>query len=200
MPKFKLLVFLFLLRVGYAAEISYLDAFASANLYEEVKNYPAAIEYYKKTIELEPRFAGGYNGLGFVYLEQEQYAQAREELQKVLELQPKHTLALMNIGASYYRENDYTQAEKYFKQVLKIDPDNARAHTNLAIIYYRRKSYFDAWGYYQKAKQLDEEYLQQRYNKEKSLKEVEKLRQENPRDPRIKALEERIKNEEVFLP
>jgi len=200
MPRFKLLIFLLLFRLGWSADISYLEAFASANRYEDVKNYPAAIEYYKKTIELEPRFAGGYNGLGFVYLEQELYTQARTELHKALALQPKHIPALMNIGASYYRENDYAQAEKYFEQVLAIAPQNPRACANLAVIRYRQKDYLAAWGYYQRAKQQDEEYLKQRYNKEKSLKEVELLRQERPHDPRLKALEERIKNEEVFLP
>lgn len=200
MPKIKLLIVIIFLSLTWAAEISYLETFASANLYEETKNYPLAIQFYKKTIELEPRFAGGYNGLGFVYLEQAQYESARAELNKALALQPNHILALMNVGASYYRENDYKLATEYFQKILKLDPKNVRAYTNLAIIRYRQKDYWGAWDYYQKAKRLDEEYLKQRYNKEKSLKEIEKLRQENPKDPRIKALEERIRNEEIFLP
>ncbi len=200
MQKIKLFLLFFAINFSQLTALSYLETYASANYYEDIKNYPLAIEYYQKTIALEPRFAGGYNGLGFVYLEQEQYQQARTELNKALALQPNFILPLMNIGASYYREGETALAEKYFKKVLDLDPHNARAYTNLAIICYHQKNYPGAYSYYKKAKKADVEYLKQRYNKEKSLKELEKLRRENPDDLRLKALEEKIKNEEFFLP
>lgn len=55
--------------------------YTKGNLYKEVKNYEAAIECYRKTCEVDPKFPYGYIGEGLVYIDQ-----AKEYSQKAAEL------------------------------------------------------------------------------------------------------------------
>jgi len=191
-----LLVFLFSL--GFSQ--TFYNYYVSANAAEEIKDYNQAINYYQAAIKLEPRFAPAHNGLGFVYLELADYKKAREYLAVASNLMPEYTLPIINIGASYYREGNLSEAQYYFLKVLDLDPKNVRALTNMAVVKFKYGDYWGAYSYYLAAKGQDENYLKERYNKEKSLQEIAKARKLDPANAQLKILEETIKQNEIFLP
>jgi tetratricopeptide (TPR) repeat protein len=176
----------------------YYEYYKQGNFFEDIKNYTAAEKAYQRSIELEPNFAPAHNALGFVFLELNNFVQAKIYFKKALELQPSFILPLLNTGATYYREGNLAEAQKYFEKVLSIEPQNIRALTNLAVVKFKFGDYLGAFYYYTQAKGNNEAYLKERYNKEKSLSEIRAARAQNPDNPQLKLLEEKIKNDEIF--
>ncbi len=199
--KLKLLFYTALIIFGLArAENNYYFLYLQGNSFEDVKDYQQAISSYAQSIVLEPGFAPAYNGLGFVYLELKDFPKAKENFLKAHTLEERFILPIINLGAVYYRENNYAEAEKYFFKALELDKDNPRALMNIAVIKYRLNDLWGAFDYYQKAKSADENYLRERYNKEKTLAEIRSARQKDPGNLELQILEEKVKNEAVYLP
>jgi tetratricopeptide (TPR) repeat protein len=179
---------------------TYYDYFLQGNMHEDVKEYDQAIVAYKQCITLEPGFAPGYNGLGFVYLEEEDFNTASQYFDQATSLDEKFILPIINKGAAQYRQNKLAAAEILFLRVLALDPKNPRALTNMAAVKYRFGDYWGAWDYYNKAKAADELYLKERYNKDKTLAELKSQRKKDPGNFQLRLLEEKVEREEIFLP
>jgi tetratricopeptide (TPR) repeat protein len=186
--------------VSYVFAQTYYDYFLQGNMHEDVKEYDQAIAAYKQCIELEPGFAPGYNGLGFVYLEKEAFDTASQYFDQATALDEKYILPILNKGATLYRQNNFAAAEILFLRVLALDPKNPRALTNMAAVKYRFGDYWGAWDYYNRAKAADELYLKERYNKDKTLAELRSQRKKDPGNFQLKLLEEKVEREEIFLP
>ncbi len=195
-----ILLSLMLLTATARAE-DYLSYYQKANAFEEVKNYTAAVAHYEKALSFEPRFANAYNGLGFVYLELEQHEKAQGFFKKAIELKKDFVLPLVNMGASLYRQGDLAEAEKYFQKAVEVDPQNVRALTNIAVIRFKSMDLPGAFYFYNRAKAADENYLKERYDKEKSLAEIRAARKKDPQNAYLKMLEEKIRYEkDIELP
>ena len=98
--------------------------------YYKMKNYPEAIKYYKKAIELTPDYPLSYNNLGVIYLQTQQYEQAEECFRKAIALDPVYIKAVCNLGATYFKMNNYPEAKKWYKIALKIDPEYVNKRKN----------------------------------------------------------------------
>jgi tetratricopeptide (TPR) repeat protein len=98
--------------------------------YYKMKNYPEAIKYYKKAIELTPDYPLSYNNLGVIYLQTEKYEQAEECFRKAIALDPVYIKAVCNLGATYFKMNNYPEAKRWYKIALKIDPEYVNKRKN----------------------------------------------------------------------
>jgi TolB-like protein/lipoprotein NlpI len=98
----------------------------------------AAVEYFEKVIELDPRYALAYSGLADAYMLLPEYTptvdmhEARETSEaaanRALELGPEEPEVLASAGWNrlihYY---DWTEAERLLRRALAIEPNNAGA-------------------------------------------------------------------------
>ena len=91
-----------------------------------------ALQYLKKTTELNPEESVFYFPLGLAYKENSQFDQAVSCFQRVMNDIP---LALEELSDIYYNERDYPNAVKYLNLVLKRDPANLKALRNLAYVH-----------------------------------------------------------------
>jgi len=98
--------------------------------YYKMENYPEAIKYYKKAIELTPDYPLSYNNLGVIYLQTEQYEQAEECFRKAIALDPVYIKAVCNLGVTYFKMNNYPEAKRWYKIALKIDPEYVNKKKN----------------------------------------------------------------------
>lgn len=114
-------------------------------LYQELKEYEKAEEYYLKALE------GGenhvLNGLGSVYFKQEKYKKAEECYLKAIE--NGNDDALFNLANLYSEQKEYEKTEEYY--LKSIESGRNVAFKNLGMLYFEQKEYKKAEEYYLKA-------------------------------------------------
>ena len=111
--------------------MSFYDACADA--YDRLANYPKAIEYYQKELELAhknhllDREANVYNGLGEVYGALSEYSKEIEYYLKELAIEEKMGdwsavgLTLRNISGVHVQNRDYEMAKKMIFRAIDLD-------------------------------------------------------------------------------
>jgi arylsulfatase A-like enzyme/Flp pilus assembly protein TadD len=112
--------------------------------YYRLKDFPRAIEQFKSTLELDPKFALATYYLGISFGQAGDYQQAIENLEKALQLDPTNFSAAFDLGAAYLRENRVDDAIQAFERSIKINPENAAAYEALGEVYLYQKRFDEA--------------------------------------------------------
>ena len=77
---------------------------------------------YRKSIELDAKFAQAYHWLGINLMSQGEYAEAYLTLKKALELDPDNHVILMNFATSALETKRFSEAEVACKRGLSVTP------------------------------------------------------------------------------
>lgn len=88
-----------------------------------------AIEFYSKSINIDPKTEEAYNSLFYRALAHHrlnQYNEALKDGLQALEIMQTPSM-LLNVSTSYEYLNDYNQALKYINQAIEKDPDYEHA-------------------------------------------------------------------------
>jgi tetratricopeptide (TPR) repeat protein len=126
---------------------TYHDLIRQGTEFRTKDNFPKAIEYYNKAIELEPKNPDGYTGLGYVYFRMKQYKDAINYCNKAIQLDPnskKAYFAYFTLGESYHRIKEFNNALKSIKESIKLNPDYPLSHFGIAVVYWDMRKYKDA--------------------------------------------------------
>jgi len=75
-----------------------------------------AVENFKKAIDLDPKYASAYNGLGAALRMAGDLDAAIDCWKKAVELKPDFSFPLYNLGLAYLAKGDKAQALNYFRQ------------------------------------------------------------------------------------
>lgn len=112
-----------------------------------------AIEYFNKSLALNPRNFLVFNALGFSYSMKGDLRQSMKYFQKCLEVNPTFTEAHNNIGMIYQEMGFIDKAEEEFQKVLADEkyPSKENAHYNLANLYFIQGKGDKALDHVQKA-------------------------------------------------
>ena len=165
-----------------------------------------AIEYFNKSIEIDPLFAKAYAGLADVYnnlsmnginTPLENVAKAREMVFKALELDPDLPEAYMIFAdIKHMYERDKKEAEVLYKKSIQINPGNATAHSYFGMFLMSLLRYDEAMAEVEKSIKLDplsltinmNGYYLSLFTKNKDLKEntFQKLLSLDPESANIK--------------
>lgn len=148
-----------------------------SNAYQNNDQFEKAIEYSKKSIEIEqktfgekhPNIAREYTNLGFIYNRLGKYNEALSMLFKAVEIDslsvgvwhPSLAHDYNNIGYSYQNLGEYEKSLSYYERALKINTDfygknNSSTATNLVnigMVYSNLKEFDKALSYYKEAKE-----------------------------------------------
>jgi serine/threonine protein kinase/tetratricopeptide (TPR) repeat protein len=93
-----------------------------------------AVARHRKAIEVDPKDAAAYYGLGVALKAQGKLDQAIDAYRKAVELDPKNARAHASLGASLHVQGMLDQAIDTYDKAVALDPKNAVVHTNLAWI------------------------------------------------------------------
>lgn len=96
-----------------------------------------AIEYYKKVLVLDPKYAPAHINLGTLYYNHSEYALAEEHYRSAIESDPRYALAYFNLGNVLDETQRMDEAILAYKSALQLAPTYADAHYNLALAYER---------------------------------------------------------------
>ncbi|MBS1647659.1 MAG: tetratricopeptide repeat protein [Bacteroidetes bacterium] len=146
-----------------------------ANNYYTQRNYPKALEFYFKTLQIAQDIGNkktqaiNLGNIGLVYASQGSFSQSLEYHFKSLkineEIQDKLGQAknLGNIGSVYYRQNEYEKALTYYLKTLKISeeieniPSQMEDLHNIGTVYFDQKKYAPALLYFVRALKISVE-------------------------------------------
>ncbi len=96
------------------------------------QNYQAAVDSYKRAIELEPKNKIAFRGLGAAYLNLQKKQDAISTFNKLLEINPYDEYAYTGIGYAQIIDHDYDKAADAFRKQVEINPLDATAQYSLA--------------------------------------------------------------------
>lgn len=103
----------------------------------EEENPTAAMEAYRKVLDLRPESVETLINLGRLYAESSAIEAAATCFERALELDPNDATACYNLGVVAQDAGDDRRAVELYKRALGHDPRLAEAHYNLATIYDR---------------------------------------------------------------
>jgi len=155
-----------------ALKPDYLDPlFLIGHANFKLKEFDAAIEGYKRYIEIQAGFelaremtniiffhidsrAEAYYALAMISLSQNDTGAARDYYQKTLGLRPGHMEANAHLGRILFSEGRLEEAEKYFLRQFELGSESVDAAQGLAAIYTQRQAWPEAEKYYLKSLEL----------------------------------------------
>jgi len=117
-----------------------------------------AMTYFKKAMEINPRFIVLYNNIGLLLLNSGDLEQATQFFTQAVTYKPDYAEAVNNLGLAYARAGRYDAARTQYENAIKLDPSYAESYNNLGVIYLEQKQYKEGWEYVQKAIALKPHY------------------------------------------
>jgi tetratricopeptide (TPR) repeat protein len=115
------------LRPGY-----WPDHYWMASFHIAAARYDAAVNEFRRVIELAPSYLGGYTNLGTMYAYLDQPDRAREVFEQSLKVQPDDNYAaLTNLGTLDFEEGRYADAAAMFERALEVEDGDYQVWGNL---------------------------------------------------------------------
>jgi len=137
--------------------------FGLGNVYYEKKDFPKAIEYLKKAVEIDPKYSTALNILGICQQEERQFSEAEVSFTNAI----KYAKTTDHKGSYYFRLGNvylkmkkYNQAEEAFSSAIKNSKSQSivggsnyglgevyknLGQTNKAIEYYQKAAKTRSW-------------------------------------------------------
>lgn len=146
--------------------------------YQALKNYPSAIESYKKALALEPTNADTAYYIALAYSDNEDQPNAKIYAQKALGLAPnnknaKELLAYLedlersDLGDQIdklFEQKQYNEALALVTKAIGLYPKTAEFHYTMGMIYDEQKKYWPAIESYKKSLIYDTSYAVANYS------------------------------------
>lgn len=118
------------------------------------KDYPKAVEYFRRLADLRPLDARPLINLGAVYNRQKEFDKAVETLRKSVQKDSRSSEAFYNLGIAYRNLDQLSMATTAYCEALRLNPDMPEAHVNLANVYVEMSNHRKAIHHYQDALKL----------------------------------------------
>ncbi len=140
------------LRVSPAKHIAPdVDSFLySAREFEMKKNYPKALENYKRALEMDRDNFVVMNSIAYILLEMNLTDESVRYSRMAIDNNKDYVPALINLGIAHAKSGNTPLAEDYLIRASRLEPDNRNIIINLAILYERQKDYDRASEYFTK--------------------------------------------------
>jgi tetratricopeptide (TPR) repeat protein len=117
---------------------------------DQQRDYPKAVEAFKRVMALDPNHPYAQTNLGAVLVDMKEYAQAEEILQAIVKKDTSNYMAWMNLGKALLAQEKNVEGENALQQVIKHEPDYVNAWYQLGLLYDRLRRMQDAEAAYRK--------------------------------------------------
>lgn len=94
--------------------------YALAHFY--LKDFPVALKYFSKAIDLEPSNSVRYAHLGEVFITLESYTDAVKCYTEALKIEPRNIEYHRSIAHSLRLSNSFTEAKQWYQKILDLSP------------------------------------------------------------------------------
>jgi len=111
----------------------------------------AAIEHYKKAIELEDEFLTARYNLGLAYLKQGMPVLAAQEFQNILNIEASDHEARINLGYAFAKGGNLSRAHSEWQEVVRTNPNSSVARNNIGVYLFSNDRFNEAAEQYKSA-------------------------------------------------
>ncbi|MDD5115892.1 MAG: tetratricopeptide repeat protein [Candidatus Omnitrophica bacterium] len=105
-------------------------------VYASLGNEPEAIGYFRKAIEIDPRYGQACFNLAALYQSSNRLEDALEYYEKAISLEPDLPEASVNMAGIYASLGKYPEAIKYYRMAIELDRDNPDLYYRLSLVYF----------------------------------------------------------------
>jgi tetratricopeptide (TPR) repeat protein len=105
---------------------------------------------YKRAIQLQPAYFGGYSKLGGFYFTYGRWGAAADMFRKVTQLTPDNAHAFANLGACFFQLGQFDRALEAFQKSVALEPSDL-AYSNVGTAQYYLGRYPDSAIAFEKA-------------------------------------------------
>jgi tetratricopeptide (TPR) repeat protein len=106
--------------------------FLLGNSYFGLQNFAQAIEEYRKSVDLNPRYAAPYNQLGYALRFSGNYSDAEEAFKKYIELIPDNPNPYDSYAELLLTMGKYDESIETYRKVLSVDPSFITSYMGIA--------------------------------------------------------------------
>lgn len=98
---------------------------AIGNSFSLQREHEQALKCFKRSTQLDPRFAYGFTLQGHEYISNEEFEKAVEAYRAAIAADGRHYNAWYGLGKVYEKMGKWTIAEQHYRTAAKINPTNA---------------------------------------------------------------------------
>lgn len=96
----------------------------------------SAVLYFRKALDIDPRFEVAHKNLGITYFNKGQSELAKKQYRLVLRLNPMYTEAYLNMGSVFRQEQKWDSAVFYLNLGLESSPANPDLMSDMGNVYF----------------------------------------------------------------
>jgi arylsulfatase A-like enzyme/Tfp pilus assembly protein PilF len=122
------------------------------------KDERKALEFFQKTVRLDPANVQALNKIGEIYFSRKDYTAAGDFFDKALAVNPESTESLFNLALIEDEKGNAGKAEAFYRQTLAASPQHLRAAYNLAELLRKTDRYAEAVALYQKTIEINPDF------------------------------------------
>ncbi len=100
----------------------------AANIQQDLKNLPAAIDLLGQAVRIQPAFPEAHNNLGIVLADLGRFDEAMTAFTEAIRLKPQYSRAYANLAAAQLRTLRFQDALASAKHAVALQPDYAHAY------------------------------------------------------------------------
>jgi spermidine synthase len=126
-------------RLGNVTVTNAHATFYRAALHKAAGHASAALEDYRRCVQLDPTDVQSLNEIGILLARSGQATEAVNSFQRVLEMEPDQAEAHANLAVAYYHLGNRLGAEMHFREALRIDPTLQEAREGLRLLQSRKQ-------------------------------------------------------------
>ncbi|MBV9233739.1 MAG: tetratricopeptide repeat protein [Candidatus Eremiobacteraeota bacterium] len=111
----------------------------------------AAIRYFRRALDTDPKSIAGLNGTAMAYLDLQQHATAEEYLRSCLAIDPFNYACIDNLGVAEIQAGEPGNALELFRKAHRLEPERPEAIVNFGYLADARGDWKRAVTYYVQA-------------------------------------------------
>ncbi|KAF0240489.1 MAG: hypothetical protein FD167_4159, partial [bacterium] len=151
--------------------------FALGIYYESQEQLDKAEFYFKKSMEISPRYGAVYAILGNIYIKQGRYDEAVAFLDQQIAITPTNALPYIALGRLYSIKQDYVKSVEAYYQAARYAVPHAKLENELALALLNANSLKEAQEHFRKSIFLDPTFSEAMVNLAKVLQKQNKFDQ-----------------------